>query len=268
MRSGKIALVVASCALFSLVCLLAGCSDDKTVAPVNPADVQYQLVTTEVNQYLDTVIVQFASGLTMAEQDGGVTDVVTESYSPIDPDSLLTGDGWNVVYATDLVAGYNSFRIDSVQFRHQGIPQDVVSGADAMAIVHNWSFENADTTVDYRNIQVRSVFVFSAINTDNAVVNGMRNQVINTKVGSVKRDFDIQLNMSGVTISNAGNNWENGCPASGLIQGTVDLTQQSGSNVPTTTSWSFEITIEDGEASVVVTAGPYSRTSTLTLCTL
>ena len=161
MRSGKIALVVTSCLLITAVCFIGGCSDDKPAAPVvNPADAQYELVTTEVEQYLDTVVAQFVSGLSMAAQDGGVTDAVTLTYSPIDPDSLLTGDGWNVVFATDLVSGYNSFRIDSIQFRHQGLPQDEVTGADAMAIVHNWSYENADTTVDYRNFTVRSVFVF------------------------------------------------------------------------------------------------------------
>ena len=268
MRSGRIIFVVASCALVALVSLIAGCSDDKPVVPVNPADAQYDLVTTEVGEYLDTIIVQFANGLTMAAQDGGVVDVVTNSYSPINPDSLLTGDGWNVVYASDIVAGYNSFRIDSIQFRHQGLPQDVVTGADAMALVQNWSIENPDTTVNYRNLDVHSVFVFSSINTDNAVINGVRNQTINTKTGAIKRDYDIQMSFSGVTVPNANNNWENGCPQSGLIQGTVDLTQQSGSSIPTTTSWNFEITIDNGDVSVTVTAGPYSRSYTSPLCTL
>jgi len=268
MRSGKMVLVVASCALISLVWLIGGCSDDKPVVPVNPADAQYQQVTAEVGQYLDTLITQFAAGLTMAAQDGGATDVVTSSYSPINPDSLLTGNGWNVIYATDLVAGYNSFRVDSIQFRHLGLPQDEVNGADAMAIVHNWSIENPDTTVDYRNIEVRSVLVFSSINTDDAVINGMRNQVISTKAGGFKRDFDIQMSISGVTVSNANNGWQNGCPSSGLIQGTVDFTQQSGSGLPTTTSWNFEITITDGAADVTVTAGPYSRSYSSTLCSL
>lgn len=265
MRSGRIVFVVASCALISLV---AGCSDDKPVVPVNPADAQYELVTTEVGQYLDTVIAQFANGLTMAAQDGGVIDVVTNSYSPINPDSLLTGDGWNVVYAADIVAGYNSFRIDSIQFRHQGLPQDVVTGADAMALIQNFSNQNPDTTVNYRNLDVHSVFVFSSIDTDNAVVNGVRNQTVNIKTGDYKRDYEIQMSFSGVTIPNANNNWADGCPESGLIQGTVDLTQQSGAAIPTTTSWDFEITIDNGEASVTVTAGPYSRSYTSPLCTL
>lgn len=268
MRSGRFVFVVTSGALLALVSLIAGCSDDKPVVPVNPADAQYDLVTTEVAQYLDTVIAQFANGLTMAAQDGDVTNVITQSYSPVNPDSLLTGDGWNVVYVADIVAGYNSFRIDSIQFRHQGMPQDVVTGADAMALIQNWSFENPDTTVDYRNLDVHSVFVFSNINTDNAVVNGVRNQTIETKTNGVKRDYEIQFSYSGVTIPNANNNWENGCPQSGLIQGTVNLTQQSGSNIPTTTSWDFEITIDNGDASVNVTAGPYNRSFTSPLCTL
>ena len=268
MRSGKVVLVVASCALITLVCLIGGCSDDQPVVPVNPADAQYQQVTAEVNQYLDTAIAQFATGLTMAEQDGLVTDVITNAFSPIDPDSLLSGDGWHVVYTTDLVAGYNSFRVDSIQFRHQGLPQDNLPGADAMAIVHNWTIENPDTTVNYRNSEVRSVFVFSSIDTEDAVINGTRYQAIHAKGGEFKHDFDIQMSFSGVTVSNANNGWETGCPLSGLIEGTVDFTQQAGSSLPTTTSWDFEITIENGEAAFTVTAGPYSRSSTSTLCSL
>ena len=266
MRSGKKVFLVASCVLISLLWLIGGCSDDQSVVTVDPADAQYQQVTAEVGKYLDTIVAQFAAGLTMAAQNGGATDVITTSYSPINPDSLVTGDGWNVVFATDLVAGYNSFRIDSIQFRHQGIPQDEVNGADAMAIVHNWTIENPDTTVSYRNLEVRSVLVFSSINTDNAVINGIRNQAIHLKADQFKQDYDIQMSMSGVTVSKANNGWQSGCPSSGLVQGTVDFTRQYGSGLPSTTSWNFEMTITDGVADVNVTAGPYSRSYSSPLC--
>lgn len=266
MRSGKMVLVVALCALTSLLSLIGGCSDDQSVATVDPADAQYQQVTAEVGQYLDTIIAQFASGLALADNDGPVIPVINDMYSPIDPDSLLSGDGWSVVYASDIIAEYSTFRIDSIQFRHQGIPQDLVNGADAVAIVHNLTVVDPDTTGSYRNLEVRSVLVFSSIDTDDAVINGMRHQTINVKADRFKQDYDIQMSMSGVTVSKANNGWQNGCPSSGLIQGTVDFTRQYGSGLPSTTSWNFEMTITDGVADVNVTAGPYSRSYSSPLC--
>ncbi|PWB71826.1 hypothetical protein C3F09_07410, partial [candidate division GN15 bacterium] len=143
-----------------------------------------------------------------------------------------------------------------------------VGGSDAMAVVHNWSYENPDTTQDYRNVQVRSVLVFSNINTDNAVINGTRNERIQVKSGVFSRDFDIQMQFNGVTVPSANQGWTKGCPSAGTVQGTVDFTQQSGTGLPVTTTWTFQIAITNGGADVQVSAGPYTREYTCTLCTM
>lgn len=271
MRSGKFFFIAGLIMSLALIALVIGCSKDKNpVNTENPEDVQYNLVTSEVNSFLDTMVTQFAGGLEIGLQDdqNGQTDVVTTAYSPINPDSILTNGGWHVVYISDIVAGYTIFRVDSIQFQRNQVPQDRLSGADAIAIVHRLNITNPDTTANYRNKDVRSIYVISGINTSSATINGARTQVIETKIGDIKRTFNIDMSVSGVTVPKANDGWTKGCPESGLIHGTVDYTAQSSSSIPTTTTWNYSIEIDNGTVTATVTAGPYSKSYSAPVCTM
>jgi hypothetical protein len=273
MRSGKFFFVAGLVVMFALIGLIIGCSSNKDASPVSglsEADIQYSAVTAEVNQFVDSTVAQFVGGLDIALQDdqNGQTDIITGAYSSQNPDSVVTNGGWHVVYSSDVVAGYNAFLIDSIQFQHLLIPQDKRAGADAMVVSHHFSVTNPDTTVDYRNNDVQSTLRFNGINLSSATINGIRTQIVTVKTDFTKRTFNIQMVVSGVTVPKANNGWVKGCPASGLIQGSVDYTIQRGSSVPTTTTWNYSITIDNGTATATVVAGAYSKSYTAPVCTM
>jgi hypothetical protein len=274
MRPGRFMYIIGLLVLVGLFGLMAGCSDNKEPVSSNNDNTQYQQVTAEVNQLLDSSVTEFAGNLTMiqeAETNTHTEVLIDARYSSYNPDSVvLVNDGWHVVYAADLVAGYNMELIDSLQFRKQGWVQNDARDCDQFTLVHRFSNSNPDTTGDYRNSSVLSHMNFSNLNTTQAVISGTKEHVITTKTVDgadvVKRTYDMNLELSGITVNKADNGWTVGCPASGTITGTVNYTVQLGSAVPTTTTWTYEITFTNGEVSATVTAGPYQRTYTATVC--
>jgi hypothetical protein len=274
MRSGKFSFVVLGFVLIGLFCLLAGCSKDKEAAPIaqNPDDVQYQAVTVEVNLFMDSTIAHLGQALSLCQDHGIISidsEIVAEN-SPFDPDSLVTNGGWHVIYKTSLVAGYNVTRIDSLQFRHDQIPTQDIQGADNLLVVRNWSVDNPDTSGNYRNFDVTTHITVTGINGQLASGFGTTNynlvsRTLSDGVSTVKT-YEMDMNISALAVPRANFGWVVGCPESGLISGQVNLTTAIGTNVPATTTWEYEITIEDGLATYDVTAGGYSKTGTYQVC--
>jgi hypothetical protein len=274
MRSGRILYIVGLLTLVGLFGLMAGCSDDKEPVSSNGDNTQYQEVTAEVNQLLDSSVAEFADNLNLIQegQSNSETDIIIGAqYSSYDPDSIvLVTDGWHVVYAVDLVAGYNMELVDSLLFMKHGWVQNEVRDCDQFSLIHRFSYSNPDTTGNYRNSNVVANLLFSNLNTTQAVISGTKQHTINTKTvtdgGVVKRTYEMNMTFSGIAVAKAMEGWTQGCPASGTVTGTVNYTVQRGSSVPTTTTWTYEITFTDGEVAGTVTAGPYERTYTASIC--
>jgi hypothetical protein len=267
MRFGKLFFVITLVCAASVAVML-GCSSDSTTtnSPV-VEDNGFSAVQAEFNGYTDSLISQFSANLKAYQGLQGTDTAI--AFSPVNPDSTIVSDGWHIVYATDLLAGYTRFLVDSIQFLSGGHVQANAIGADQMEFVRHFSIENPDTTAAYHNDNVISALLFSGLNSQTTTVTGGRTSVINTKSiaggSTVKRTFTIQMNVASVVIPRAALGWSNGCPQSGGITGTVVQTVDRGS-VPVTTSWQYELTAEDGSLSGTVTAGSWQKTITSNVC--
>ncbi len=263
MRFGKLFFVISLFALISMAMLVAGCSDDKTTTAAIP-DNGYSAVQAEFGLYSDSLAAQLHTNLQVYHQLWAVDPNILIAYSPVNPDSAILVGGWHVVYATDLVAGYTRYLVDSVQFRANGQVQTFANGADQMQVIRHWGVENPDTTITFRNVDVTATFMYSNLKTDTVHVTGGRSTIVQTKnVGTttVKRDFTIDMLATDITVPNDGAY----CPQSGTITGNIVQTVDNGS-VPVTTSWQYDVTISAGTISGEVTAGAWQASVTGNLC--
>lgn len=267
MRSQKL-FFVATLAACALAACLVGCSKDSTPTTPPVSDNGYNAVQSEFTNFADSLVAQL--GVHLDAYTTALAGNIEVAYSPINPDStILTNGGWHVVYASDILAGYDLYLVDSIRFISHGNVQDNAMGADQMHVIRRWGIQNPDTTGNYRNIDVASSFIFSGLNTDTAAVWGGRQSTIHTKqvstAATVKRTYDIQTVATNVMIPKANNGWTKGCPQSGTIGGTVVQTVDDG-NVPLTTSWNFDVTVTAGVMDGTVTAGSWTKSFTAPLC--
>ncbi len=267
MRSQKL-FFVATLAACALAALLVGCSKDSS--PVTPpvSDNGFNAVQSEFTNFADSLVAQF--GVHLDAYTTALAGDIQVAYSPINPDSTVLADGgWHVVYASDLIAGYDFYLVDSIRFLSHGNVQNVALGADQMHVIRRWGVQNPDTTADYRNIEVASSFLFGGLNSDTATVWGGRQATLHTKqvttAATVKRTYEIAMVATGIVIPKSSNGWTKGCPQSGSINGTIVQTVDDG-NVPVTTSWNYEVTATAGVLDGTVTAGSWTKTFTAPLC--
>jgi hypothetical protein len=263
MRFGKLFFVITLFAAISMTVFMVGCSSDSTTTPV--ADNGYSTVQAEFGLYTDSLAAQFDNNLGVYHHLWAVDPNILIAYSPVNPDSTVTVAGWHVIYASDLVAGYTRYLVDSLQFTAHGQVQLLAVGADQMQVIRHWGVENADTTVTHRNVDVSASFTYSGLTGTTVTVNGSRNTTIETKIvgtnSTVKRDFAINMGVSNITIAKSGPY----CPQTGTITGTIVQTVDNG-GVPVTTSWQYNVAIDAGVMTGEVTAGAWSASVTGDLC--
>ena len=274
MRSRNVFFVIALIAATTTVAFLAGCSKDSATAPAVVDDGGLSLASAEFDLVADSLVSQFATTVGIVS-DAAIPFMDTSivgAYAPVDPDSIVVvGGGWHVVYAEDVVAGYTRYLVDSLQFRKNGHVQPDAHAADEVAIVRHWGVNNPDTTVSYRNLNVNSVFVISGLTTNAATVLGGRTGTVETKVvtptNTVKRTIDVSTQVTGWTVVKGTNGFHSGCPQSGTITSTIDVTVDRG-EIPVTTSWQYNVTADNGTLTGTVTAGSVEKTYTKDVCTM
>jgi hypothetical protein len=274
MRSRNVFFVIALIAAATTVAFLAGCSKDSATAPAAVDDGGLSLASAEFDLIADSLVSQFATTVGIVS-DAAVPFMDTSiaiAYSSVNPDSVVVeGAGWHVVYAEDIVAGYTRYLVDSIQFRGNGHVQPDAHNADEVAIVRHWGVNNPDTTGSYRNVEVNSVFVISGLKTQTATVLGWRVGTVETKIATVgttvKRTIDMETHVADWAVVKGTNGFHSGCPQSGTITSTIDVTVDRG-EIPITTSWQYNVTAENGTLTGTVTAGSVEKTYTRDVCTM
>ncbi len=272
MRSGKLFFVLSLILVAGMAMFIYGCGDDSkpTAATATDQDLNYAAVSDETDEALDSALSAFASAQSIYELRSQVDTAISVVYSPINPDSISQEDNWHVMYATDIATGFSWSRVDSLQFAHNGIPQETRDGATSMSFRHHFDLNYGDTTGIYRNREGNASFEFTTINTATATVNGTRDVTISSRAtvnGVVwRRDYTIEMTFEGVTVPKADGNWQRGCPSGGTVTGTVTLESAKGAAALTSSTWDFEATFDNGTANVTITSGTYTRSYSGSLC--
>ncbi|MBN1212447.1 MAG: hypothetical protein JXA92_07700 [candidate division Zixibacteria bacterium] len=277
MRSSKFFFVVGLTLLAVLGLMFGSCSDDKTTTANSNAIIhdQYDETQEQVDAFIDSTLAVFHTCLNIIDIGNDVNADTSTSlvlYSAVEPDSVVISDEWYLVYTSDvdLAAGYSNVVLDSIRFLQNGVFQDSPRNADALNIRHNWDFENLDTTVSFCNYSNNGDITLYDVDADTTTVTGTTSlQVTSRDINdfiTVQRDFDIQLTLSNLKVENIDGDYNFGCPYSGTITATVELTYQLGESDPSITNWEFVLTFENGVASAVVTLGTKQAEYTCDFC--
>lgn len=275
MRSSRFSLIVAPAAL-ALGLGFTGCGgDDPKPTQTDQSsitDSQYDAVRAEVNQFVDSTLVLFSRGLDLAAVSTQ-TDLGEALYGPSRTDSTQTNNFWNTVFSSDFALASTSLWIDSIQYLDaNGQPQSFGSGVAGMTYIHNWNLTNNDTTVTYDDYLRHALLNISGLNTAVATISGSSDLISDRKFVSIDstvwRDYDIQATLTSLSLSQSGGGWTSGCPSSGSIAITVSLTYKLDAASAVTSTWTFDVTFNNGVAAVDVTVGSESASYTQTFCTL
>ncbi|RME25780.1 MAG: hypothetical protein D6800_07240, partial [Candidatus Zixiibacteriota bacterium] len=213
----------------------------------------------------------FGNGLDLTAV-GTQTDFGNALYGPSRVDSTQNANFWNTVFSSDFAASGVNVWIDSVMYRDaNNNPQNFGSGVAALTFIHNWTYSPSDTAGSFARYATRGQLDITGINSGTAVINGAYHQDLSSQFVSVdstvRRDFNMTANVANVNIQQV-NGWSNHCPSSGSISVTVDLTYTKDSGSPVSSSWTFDITFNNGTATVNVTSGGETASYTHPFCSV
>jgi hypothetical protein len=187
-------------------------------------------------------------------------------------DSTKEQNNWIVSWATDLQAGLGRLnRTDSLTYIVDGALSVNAKDATAMWVKHNYSFETADTTATYNNLDHHGSLHIGGIDGNTALVNGEFFTVIDKKFVSTDsttwNQWTVSMDVTDLAVTKIGTSWDNGCPASGSIVATVEYLHAQDTDVPTVTVWEFDMIFTDGNVAVNVSTGNLVASYDLALCT-
>jgi hypothetical protein len=272
MRSHKSVFALGFVVMVCAGLLLAGCSSDDTpvggTISINP---QYDNVSGEVNDMVDSTIAMVAYSLGVFVESREQTEDQEgedrfESYLLSGFDTVMAEGDWYVLLDLDLQTAYTNLKRDQFMFLESGVPQVMAHTADAMLYNRSWELAYNNTDDSYNDYNVLSEFNYSGLNTDEGTINGdveLFATIQETDASSSQVwEYTINADFDQLTISETAGEWDTGIPNAGTCDITVDLEYTNGALAPQTTSWTFDITFADGTMTALVRDGTTSRTYT------
>lgn len=281
MRSRKSFLGVSLCLVLSLVIWLVGCgSDSSTGTNRSLSGPEYQAVTAEANLLVDTALTYVSNGLatvlTTNDNDVDIRDMNAIAglfYGGTLPE--MSGGfigNWLVTYGSDVSASGTRFFSDSLAYWDQGEPMNTSAGADRAELRHYSELSVDDTATDYSTYQNSSRFDFYDVDTDIATVGGRGTAVVSNKTAyvdsTVWQSFNISATFTNMVLDRTQDGWDLGCPTSGNCTGTVQFVHALTEVNADTVLYEFEITFNNGTASVQFTKGHRRDGYDVELCDL
>ena len=279
MRSSKVIFAGGLALLAILGLLMFGCSDDKSSSVVGTSVIhsEYDVLQEAVDANVDSMLALFNTGLNIIdmgnndENEISATDVL---YSAVRPDSVNVSGEWYLIYNTEgnLGLGYSNVLLDSIRFIRNGSFLDTPQGADAMNIRHHWTYNNLDTTVSYANYGVVGDFNLYGVDQETVTVNGINSVQVNMKEFendlSIRHQYTMENTFTNLVVENVDGDYNFGCPISGSISVTVEMTYQIAENIADISNWEFVYTFENGNAQVQVVRGSDHENYTCEFCQL
>ncbi len=278
MRSTKSLFLAGLFAVVAVAIIGLGCSSDNTttIVPVeedNGIEAHLEVVSSQVNEHLDSAVTVIESGLRVATFiDVGTGDIGDSFMGSILSDSTSDDTDWIVSWATDLQAGLGTLSIiDSLTYVVGGAFSVNAKDADAMHVKHNYSYQSSDSTVSHTDVANRGYLHITGINGSTATINGEFSALITDKEvssgGTVWNEWTIETTVTNLTVPKSGSSWTSGCPATGTAVVSIEHLYAEDTDVPVTTQWDMTVTFTDGETSIAVTTGNLSTSYDNSLCT-
>lgn len=267
MRSRNLA-VWGVAAVIAITGMIVGCSKNSS-GPGNPIkNPEFNYMTTQSNEVVDSLVslTDLALDMAVASDDDVLKDL---AFGPMPTDSSSVQNAWHIFLLTNSAAGVTSSYIDSVVFLLNDEPRVQPVGANELYYVRNWSSHGDDTTVSYKNTEVRTIL--NANNIDDDLANVTGNAVITVhdvdKSGAqvVVRDLTITGTISNYNVDHT-NGWNAGCPVSGTVTIEASLSVTVGDAAPATSDWSFEVTFDNGSTTVLATESGQQVAYRLPIC--
>jgi len=261
MRSQKIMLLLGMAVLIGAGLFLFGCSDDETPTNNNGDlnDPEFLQVYGQLSDFMDSTLSAFSSGIGSVSTLSTDTSIDPVYYGPVDPEahtdssSITYSQGWYEIYVAYHADDYNTYIRDSIQFLNGGVSQQSSTGVETVLYRHYWSYNVPNTEVTHSTYEGRSAFSFGNLNTSLGTVNGTNELEVVSKLVSndstVERNFNFDADFSNIRISKTGSGWAQGCPKSGSVAFSLQMSYQKDDEAPDTTNWTGTINFTYGTAS-------------------
>jgi hypothetical protein len=273
MRSRKSLFVLGLVGVLGAMVALSGCSnDDRPTPPVLTINDQYSYVQTEVNDVVDEAITLMGMTLTMFESNSQVTDsAVSEDLreSPFDPDEVFSSNDWYILISDHLSSAYGSRVIDSIAFTSNGAPVEFAKDANGIVVRHLYDYANVNTEITYTNYETRGRLTFSGLNTDQATISGGWSAYTIAQVvdGTAEvRTYTIEADINSLVVSKPEDGWAGGCPTSGSIAFSVQLSYDNDMGQNEQSTWDFTVSFTDGVGQVAVSDGTVTTSYNHSFC--
>jgi hypothetical protein len=278
MRSHKITIALGLLALTVFAIGMVGCggSDNNPTSTAGSlTDPAFMAVQDQLDNIVDSTLTNIVNGfqnLTNVSGDGNVNPVF---YGPVQPDSDVVSatyaGGWHVVLVSRVRATYDTMLRDSVQFYANNGVSQMPTAVDSLYYRHQWRFNFGDTTVTHLGMSSSANLTIGGLQGNVATIDGSHEADINTKQvtadSTVWRSFSISADVTDLQVSKTFVGWAQGCPSSGTISGTIDMSYQKDDGTPMATSWTFTATFSDGTMSATVARGTTTWHYTTDVCT-
>ncbi len=276
MRSLKSLSVLGFVLLACMSFVVVGCGSDD--APTNTVgsltDPNLMAVQEQVEALADSTIAFVLSGMQSSSAVSADGDIIPFLYSPGftlgDQITITYVNGWHIVDLSQTTADYVFNVLDSVQFYNNDAVSQLGANADSIWYRHNWSYTATNQQASYTNIEGYAGFDFRALNTEQAVIDGVNelnvvNQVV-TDQSTVVRTFDFASTVTNLAVNKTGVGWAQGCPNGGTINTTVSMSTVVDDGTAIPSIWDVSMTFTDGTAAVTVSTGSTVWSYSTDLC--
>ena len=236
-----------------------GCSDDdNTTTGVYSGDT-YQIVRAQVNDILQQSSGQFAAALDASDvqfDDVDSTEAQLDTLrgilfgpAPIDSSGADSNLWWAFFYS-DLAASASVNRVDSLRWLNGDQPVQNPTQATSMDFHRHYSVVNADTTSSYEDVTFATNLHIAGLTSDTATVTGsLEFDIVSKDVeadGTVRQIYDVQVDITSLTVGKLTSGWDTGCPSGGTASVTVAHSYKDGVGSYRQMSWTFDVTFDDG----------------------
>ncbi len=263
-------LAIAASLVFGLTYLFGCSSDDKPATSFygSFSDSDFQRVQSEMSDIIDSTVNFIVTGFDVIAEiptaEGGQDGDIQIQFGPGNGDSIIVSysyaNDWHILSFSNILNAYSLYFNDSIQFRNpNGVPEQNSDNIEELTYKHKWRSISTDTTVSHTDLSGSYDYIATGLSTTTALISG--DITWNSSTKNVTQDstvwIDIQASaaLSSIEISRTALEWDQGCPSSGSMDISIQMTYTKDNNTPVVTEWSVTVTFSDGQITSMVSRG-------------
>ncbi len=281
MRSQKWFLFVGMATVLVLTGLFVGCSGDEnspTGQVGSPNDPEFVAVQQIIDAVIDSTVTNVGDALSSQNRipadDSTIVNVFLGPNVPADiilDASYEYANGWHILTLMSTTDNFEASYQDSVRFTDvSGNAMETVVQPVAANFHRHWSYTPTDTTVTNMSFLGSAAMDLTNINLPVGMLNGSRSLTVNVKTvtadSTLWRNIAISAQLADIQFDVSPIMQLSGCPESGTVVATVDMTRQKDNLPEIATSWNVTASFDAGMVNVVVTQGTTTWTYSTEIC--